>query len=470
MALNPGIINSIRPMELESPLNAFSKFVQVKGMMDENAASQLKAQEAAAGKQQNMMLNRVYADSLDPNTGRIDPAKLTAGLAAAGMGSKIPGVEKEVVASEEARAKAARESALAVGERMKASRMLLEGVSQPEQYIAWHEANHTDPVLGPFLASRGVTAEQSRAKIMAALQQPGGFEKLLQESKLGAEKTLERYFVDQNLGDEVRLISTPKYGVGPATEIQGSRARVKMSPYQGATINMGGGPAPTITEVVDPTNPGKMLRVDARVYRGGGPGSPGVVGESGKEPIVGVDLPQKEIQAREKAFPRAQAAFKSVEGKMGEMERDLRTLATHPGLTGVTGLVYGRTPGITREARAAEALLKKIMARGGFQELADMRAASPTGGALGNVTNQENQYLRDAFGALSPTQATEDFQANLLRLADAIPGAKQRVKEAFDMTYEYRNSGVAGPARGNAPPAPGRPKSSEVDANNPLLR
>jgi len=36
--------------------------------------------------------------------------------------------------------------------------------------------------------------------------------------------------------------------------------------------------APTITTVEDPTAPGKFLQVDARIYRGGGAGSPGVIG------------------------------------------------------------------------------------------------------------------------------------------------------------------------------------------------
>ena len=36
--------------------------------------------------------------------------------------------------------------------------------------------------------------------------------------------------------------------------------------------------APTITTVEDPNNPGKFLQVDARQYRGGGAGAPGVIG------------------------------------------------------------------------------------------------------------------------------------------------------------------------------------------------
>lgn len=46
--------------------------------------------------------------------------------------------------------------------------------------------------------------------------------------------------------------------------------------------------APTITQIVDPTDPNKMITVDARRYQGGGAGSPGVIGVAGKEPSAAV--------------------------------------------------------------------------------------------------------------------------------------------------------------------------------------
>ena len=47
-------------------------------------------------------------------------------------------------------------------------------------------------------------------------------------------------------------------------------------------------PAPSITNIVDPTNPSQMIAIDARRYQGGGVGSPGVIGASGKEPGAAV--------------------------------------------------------------------------------------------------------------------------------------------------------------------------------------
>lgn len=149
-------------------------------------------------------------------------------------------------------------------------------------------------------------------------------------------------------------------------------------------------------------------------------------------------LAPKEVQAREAKYPLATQAVKTVEAKSDKLIADIETLKNHPGLDSITGTVYGRTPSVTAEGRAAQALYDSIVARGGFQELAAMRAASPTGGALGNVSNQEGQQLKDAFGTLNRTQDASSLRTQLGRVADDVRGAKQRVREAYDMTYDYK--------------------------------
>lgn len=162
-------------------------------------------------------------------------------------------------------------------------------------------------------------------------------------------------------------------------------------------------------------------------------------------------LAPKELQAREAKYPMATQAIKTVESKADRLIQDIETLKNHPGLDSITGTVYGRTPSATKEGRAAQALYDSIVARGGFQELAAMRAASPTGGALGNVSNQEGQQLKDAFGTLNRTQDAADLRKQLGRVADDVRGAKTRVREAYDMTYDYK----AGAAP-TTPPAGGK--------------
>jgi hypothetical protein len=151
-------------------------------------------------------------------------------------------------------------------------------------------------------------------------------------------------------------------------------------------------------------------------------------------------LAPKELQTREAKYPMATQAVKTVESKADKLITDIETLKNHPGLDSITGAVYGRTPSVTAEGRAAQALYDSIVARGGFQELAAMRAASPTGGALGNVSNQEGQQLKDAFGTLNRTQNASDLRTQLARVADDVRGAKTRVREAYDMTYDYKAS------------------------------
>lgn len=160
-------------------------------------------------------------------------------------------------------------------------------------------------------------------------------------------------------------------------------------------------------------------------------------------------LAPKELQAREAKYPAATTAVKTVEAKSDKLIQDIETLKNHPGLDSITGAVYGRTPSVTAEGRAAQALYDSIVARGGFQELSAMRAASPTGGALGNVSNQEGQQLKDAFGTLNRTQDAADLRTQLGRVAEDVRGAKTRIREAYDMTYDYKAGAPS------ATPAPG---------------
>jgi hypothetical protein len=161
-------------------------------------------------------------------------------------------------------------------------------------------------------------------------------------------------------------------------------------------------------------------------------------------------LTPKEIQTREAKYPQATLAVKTFESKANKLAADLKTLANHPGLSGISGLIYGRTPAVTAAARQAQSLYDSIVARGGFSELQAMRSASPTGGALGNVSEREGQYLRDAFAAISRTQDTPDLKKSLLSASAATIAAKQNTRDAYDMTYDYKTG--AKPAAAAAAP------------------
>jgi len=73
------------------------------------------------------------------------------------------------------------------------------------------------------------------------------------------------------------------------------------------------------------------------------------------------------------------------------------------------------------DAKDFEKLVESIKANIGFNELSAMRAASPTGGALGQVAVQELNFLQSVLGSLDAKQKPETVRANL-----------EKIKKHFD--------------------------------------
>jgi hypothetical protein len=178
-----------------------------------------KMAEQQRGIDQDNALAKAYQSAVGAD-GKVDRNKLYTSVASAGLGAKLPGLQKSFADADETAAKTAKQKAELIDTKLKQSREYLATVRTPEEYIAWHEANHADPVLGPELAARGVTADQARASIMKAIQTPGGFEDLLKKSALGIEKFTELNkptIHTQNLGGVSRMTSVPGLGGVPTT-------------------------------------------------------------------------------------------------------------------------------------------------------------------------------------------------------------------------------------------------------------
>jgi hypothetical protein len=171
---------------------------------------------------------------------------------------------------------------------------------------------------------------------------------------------------------------------------------------------------------------------------------------------AGEGLPPKEIQKRESVYPTATSAVKGFESKSEAFIKDLKALRNHPGLSSITGIAAGRLPGVTAEGRAAQALYDKVVAKGGFQALQDLRDASKTGGALGNVSNREGQQLTASFAAIDRRQDAPDVQAAIDGAIAGVEGARIRTREAYDDTYSYKNpagQAASSPAAATIPQA-----------------
>jgi hypothetical protein len=230
------------------------QLMQMRAAQNQNALAQYQLSSAQREDASTNALNTAYQNAYDPATGKIDSARLLQSLASSGAGSKIPVVQKSLTDAEIAQlqrqelqgkvnlqpiTKSAAEVKL-LDDRLKQSRGFLDNLDPfaPDagaRYLAWHDANHADPIIGPALAARGVTPDQSRAAIQQAISRgPQALADQINQSKLGAEKFIELNkptVTSQNLGGQLRMVSTPGLG-GAATEVPGSAIATTMTPGQ----------------------------------------------------------------------------------------------------------------------------------------------------------------------------------------------------------------------------------------------
>lgn len=115
------------------------------------------------------------------------------------------------------------------------------------------------------------------------------------------------------------------------------------------------------------------------------------------------------------------------------------------------------------EAFDLASLLDTIKANVGFERLQQMRSQSPTGGALGPVSDMENKLLQATLGSLDQSQSRAQFEQNLTRLKevfhDTVYGSAAQLDalvRAGRITPAQREAALAERARaGGVAPANG---------------
>lgn len=340
----------------------------------------------------------------------------------------------------------------------------------PEAYLQLHQSVHADPVLGPYLKSVGATPDKGRAAIQQAIE-TGKFDELRMGSMQSVSQLLDSMKpLVVGASSSVYNPQTKTYTQAPAAPAAATAPPVSIAEFNlaqkdpefmrflQARAAAQRAPATPATpaapvQVVDPVT-GKPVFV-SREEALSGRMTPAAAMES---------LPPKEIQKREAALPQATSAVQGFESKSDKFIADLKALRDDPGLENITGPIFGRTGSVTREGSRAQALYDKIVAKGGFQALQDLRDASKTGGALGNVSNQEGKQLTASFAAIDRRQNAEDVKTAIDQAISDIEGTKTRMREAYDSTYSYKSGGTPAPAARK--PAAG----NAVDTSNPLLK
>lgn len=436
MPLDPVIAAGYRGVELPNPLEGYARVMQIQQAQQQNALARMNMERAQRAEE---VQNRLR--SLDPTAPnyqtevmRIDPE----------LGSQLMLRSKQQIAAE--RAAAASEAELRgknltywqglarnaaptptddvlVGLARRAVELGISdeanAVSQLQQIIVLPFEKRSQ-VLAQFgaqaAAAPATPADVATMQSLGYPLTPQGYEQYRAAQRPSRLKTPEEEAQDIRIARESRPLPQPKEPSAPIPVVDPATGQVKYVSREEAI---------------------------------------------GKTPPAAIEgLMPKERQAREAKFPQATTAVKTFENTSNTLITDLEKLARHPGLSSITGIAAGRLPGITSAGREAEALFDKIVARGGFQELQNMRQASPTGGALGNVSNQEGAQLRQAFAALDRRQDADSVRKAIADAIQQIRASQQNVREAYDLTYEYKRGAAPAAAPAAAPEA--APKRREI--------
>lgn len=101
--------------------------------------------------------------------------------------------------------------------------------------------------------------------------------------------------------------------------------------------------------------------------------------------------------------------------------------------TGFLGSTLKNVPGTPAADMAAN--LDTLLAAAGFEKLQEMRNNSPTGGALGSVTERELALLQATWGSIQQAQSREQFEQNLEKFQKQVNDSWQRVDDAYKRDY-----------------------------------
>jgi len=123
----------------------------------------------------------------------------------------------------------------------------------------------------------------------------------------------------------------------------------------------------------------------------------------------------------------------TVGNALDDIDRLMKS-ATLP-TTGAIGSRLASMPGTA--AHDISQALSTVGANISFSQLQQMRESSPTGGALGNVTEGEQKMLQNSFAALSQSQSTEQFKTNLGRVRAVF----ERIVHGRTLTPQERKTG-----------------------------
>lgn len=151
--------------------------------------------------------------------------------------------------------------------------------------------------------------------------------------------------------------------------------------------------------------------------------------------VTGAQETARTAAERTAAKPKATTSLSAAQSKVKMLTELIDQAGNQAGMftTGFLGGQISKIPGTP--AYDLSKTLDTIKANIGFDRLQEMRDSSPTGGALGQVSERENTLLQAVWGALEQSQSEKQFRQNLQRVKKQVKESWERVAAAYEQTY-----------------------------------
>lgn len=145
---------------------------------------------------------------------------------------------------------------------------------------------------------------------------------------------------------------------------------------------------------------------------------------------------------RQLQLPEAKARLAATQAKFDRLSQAAQRVLDDKGLWQAVGLGRGLSMIPSSAGANVLARIKSLQSQAGLAVLQDMRDNSKTGGAVGQVSNFEQEIFQNALGAIGNlNQSPEAYRQALEDIKNYARTTKMRFEKAFNDTYPELSGG-----------------------------
>jgi hypothetical protein len=427
MPIDASIPLQVKSFEMPDQMNALARAMQIKGFQQQQEVNQLTMEDKRLERDQTNKLNAIYQSSLGAD-GKIDRQALYRGAATQGLGSKIPGLQKGFLETDEKAGKVDADKFTLATKRYDYMRQTMGALSQ--------EPNLTKDMVvqaGQALVQQGILPPEMYQQAIGSMpDNPQELRARLQQG-MKAQMTPEQIFtlfapkpdkVDN--GQQISYRDTnpnsPTYGQNTA----------------GGVVQKVATPESVLTDQRTRSE-GALNR---QVTRDGQTLTDSRARDFNATKVEENNIKRDEKRATADLTKNSQIA--SFDTMLGTLDR----LVSHPGLARSVGKMSALPTMPGSDSANFQAELNTFQSQAFLPMVAQLKG-------MGALSDSEGKKLTAAVGALDPKMGEEAFRASVKRIMEDMEAGRERIAGSRRTPAE-----PAAPAGGKLSPS----EQSELDA------